>query len=102
MANNNEKANTTKKSSNISKYKQVIFTMIMLVLGVICGILMKNFLSEDLSNDINSLVFSNASSLFLNAIKMVIVPLVFCSIMQSVSGFTDLKQFGKIGVTIFL
>ena len=79
-----------------SKYRQLILTLVALVMGVLIGFFMKNFISESISSMISSNVFVPVSSMFLNALKMVVGPLVFFSIASSVADFKDMRTLGKV------
>ena len=94
--------NMTNKAKDKNKnLKHVLITIAFLFLGIIAGTLMKTFLPEDVNTFLNTQIFSYVTKIFINGIKLVVVPLVFTSIMMSVSGFGNLKQLGKIGLTIF-
>ena len=90
-----------------------------LVLGVICGIvasLAKTSMSPDTWNVINMIFFQDITvsagrsalglfyivqTLFTNALKLAIVPMVFFSIIMSVCSMNDMRKLGRIaGKTI--
>lgn len=71
----------------ISLPTQVI---IALVLGVIAGLLLYG--QDDVANYIKP--FGNV---FLNLIKMIIIPIVFCSLALSISNLGDSKKVGSYG-----
>lgn len=75
---------------------QATFTLVCMVLGLVLGALLRP-LPASVTTFVSTNVFSVVSTLFLNAIKMLVVPLVFFSVAESVTGFTDLKVFGRIG-----
>ena len=78
------------------KSNQASFTLACMLIGLLLGVLMRP-LPTAFSTFVSNNVFSVVSTLFLNAIKMLVVPLVFFSVADSVTGFTDLKVFGRIG-----
>ncbi len=62
-----------------------------LVLGVVAGVLFPSF-----SQSIKPL-----GDLFISAIKMLIVPLIFSSLVVGVTGMKDPKKMGRIGIKTF-
>ncbi|MBE6948514.1 MAG: dicarboxylate/amino acid:cation symporter [Ruminococcaceae bacterium] len=65
---------------------------ISLVLGVIVGVLMQNV------SDIAVNYIKPFGTIYLNLIKMVVVPVVLLSIMQGIVSLQDIKKVGAIGV----
>ncbi|MCI8549910.1 MAG: dicarboxylate/amino acid:cation symporter [Lachnospiraceae bacterium] len=66
--------------------------MIGLLLGIIAGI------AFQWKPDIANTYIKPFGNLYLNAIKMLIVPLVFSSIVMGACGLGDVKKFGRIGL----
>ncbi len=79
-----------------TKYQQIIYTIFALVFGVIIGFVMKFFVPSFVTNTISQNIFSSISTMFLNALKMIVGPLVFFSIASSIADFGDLKALGRI------
>ena len=75
-----------KKKMSIS-----VKTIIGLIFGVIAGLLLQNH------QDIATSYIEPFGTLFLNCIKMIVVPLVFASIVTGTCGIGDAKKVGKIG-----
>ena len=69
-----------------------IQVMIGLALGIVAGLLLQSHA------DIATTYIKPWGTLYLNLIKMVIVPMVFCSIVVGACGLGDAKKFGRIGV----
>ena len=88
--------NTATIQVSKSKYRQLIITVIALILGVIFGSLVKNICSEALTQAIIRNVLNPVSTMFLNALKVVVAPLVLFSIASSISDFGDMKSLGRI------
>ncbi len=80
-----------------SKHTNLI--LISLVLGIICGVVVNEFLPESaIVNDILiGSIFTIIGQVFLNAIKMLVVPLVFVSITLGVARMGDTAKLGRIG-----
>ena len=61
--------------------------LIALVLAVVAGILMGE----------KALLFEPLGTLFLNALRMIVVPLIVCSIVTGVAGIGGRENFGRMG-----
>ena len=92
-------ANKDKKKNSIAG--QIIFTLSCLVLGIIAGLIMKNYCPADINQFLYDNIFINIPKIFLNAVKMIVCLLVFVSVMLAIAGFNNIKTFGKIGLTVF-
>lgn len=68
-----------------------------MILGAAMGIVLRMILPAQAVQFVSSNIFSVISTLFMNAIKMVVAPLVFFSIAESMTGFSDYATFGRIG-----
>ncbi len=66
--------------------------MIGLLLGIVAGI------AFQWKPDIANTYIKPFGNLYLNSIKMLIVPLVFSSIVMGACGLGDVKKFGRIGL----
>ena len=80
-----------------SAHKQLYLTIGGLLLGIIVGLMIRTMLPSGLQEVLINNIFSSVSTMFLNAIKVIVAPLVFFSIATSVSEFHDLKALGRIG-----
>ena len=74
-----------------------IQTMLALAAAIVVGMLMKTFVPDTVNTTLNDNIFSSISTMFLNALKMIVGPVVFFSIVSSISQFGDLKEVGRIG-----
>ena len=83
-----------------SKYRQLILTLTALALGLLAGIVLKSFLPADICAAVSTNVLAPVSTMFLNALKMIVGPLVLFSIATSIADFGDImalgRMFGKI------
>ncbi|WP_036610883.1 dicarboxylate/amino acid:cation symporter [Oribacterium sp. P6A1] len=87
-------------TAGISSQKNLINVLFSMLLAVILCSFMRIALSGNICNAINEYVFMTIKTIFLNALKAVIAPLIFFSIAASVSSITDLSELGKIGVRV--
>ena len=87
---------------NISKSKYLALFKILagLVLGLLVGWLLELCLPSTIVAGISDNILSSISTLFLNAIKMVVAPLVLFSMASSVADFSDLAALGKIAIKV--
>ena len=72
--------------------KMTISVVVALFLSIICGLLLQNHI--DLTEKISVL-----GTIYVNLIKMIMLPLVFTSLVLGVSSMDNLKKLGKIGVS---
>lgn len=82
-------------SETAGKKRKVSLTMrifIALVLGVVVGIAMQGV------SDVAESYIKPFGTIFLNLIKMVVVPVVLLSIMQGIISLQDVKKVGSIGI----
>jgi len=95
--------NPNKREKNIKFEKEVVSLklatkiIIGLILGAITGLIL-NFTSPDLFETLNTFIFAPLGQIFLNLIKMLVVPIVFFSITLGVAGLGDPKKLGRMGI----
>lgn len=89
--------------SVMSYYKNLSFTqkiLISMFFGALLGIILNNvdiyhsFINQYLSNGILQVI----GKLFVNSLKMLVVPLVFCSITVGITSLGNLSLMGRIGL----
>lgn len=73
------------------KLSMPVKTLIGLLFGVLAGLALQNH------SEIANTYISPFGTLFLNCIKMIVVPMVFSSIIVGVCGIGDAKKIGRIG-----
>ncbi|KHE68533.1 dicarboxylate/amino acid:cation symporter [Halobacillus sp. BBL2006] len=67
-----------------------------LILGAVVGLTL-HFTAPDLFTTLDTYVFSPLGTVFLNLIKMLVVPIVFFSITLGTASLGDPKKLGRIG-----
>ncbi len=72
-------------------------TLIALVLGLLFGYLLQAVVPETISAGISKYALTPVKTMFMNALKIIIAPVVFFSIVSCMSQFKDLSQLGRIG-----
>lgn len=72
-----------------------------IVLAVITGVVLRLCLPTEAEMKLSDMVFAPLYTVFLNAIKMIMAPLVFFSMANSLGDFTNLKELGRSGMKVF-
>ena len=78
--------------------------LIGMVLGLIFGLILNFWVHNSFIKDVILMenVFYLGGNLFIKLMKMLVVPLVFCSIVVGVASISDIKTLGSIGGTTIL
>lgn len=97
---NRHHRNTIQIAVKRSDRVQLYLTLGALALSIILGILFKLLLPQPAQNALNHYVLSPVKKMFLNALKMIIGPVVFFSIVSCLSQFDNLRDLGKIGAKV--
>lgn len=71
------------------------------VAAVVVGLLLRFYGGTSLNNGISTYVLTPLRTMFLNALKMLVVPVVFFAISSSVAGVSDIREYGRIGIKVF-
>ncbi len=79
-----------------SPYTRLFITLAMAILGVLTGLLMQFYVPDSVSEVITGKILVPIYTIFMNALKMIIAPLVFCSLASSIADFGNLKALGKV------
>ena len=78
----------------------LVNTVIALVLGVVFGLLIKFVIPGNVSHYIADYGLDTVKTLFMNAIRIIVGPVVFFSIVSCISQFKSLSELGKIGAKV--
>ena len=78
---------------------QAIITVACIFGGLICGLLMKEFLSPEMIAAFNEMIIQPCEKMFLNALNLLITPVVFFSIISGIIGMSSMGV-GKIGLKL--
>ena len=87
---------------NKIKLGKLQINFICLLCGLASGCLIRFIFPPEVSGFIAAQLCGTVVTIFFNLLKMLIVPIVFCSITLSVGEFSDFKQLGKVGVKTLL
>jgi Na+/H+-dicarboxylate symporter len=77
----------------MSLTKKILYGM---VFGILVGLIL-NLVFPDAFNFVNGYIFYPIGKIFVNLIKMLVVPIVLVSIILGTAGISDPKKLGRIG-----
>lgn len=72
--------------------------LLALAIGIVFGLVANGFFSDAINEGLNKWVLAPIGDIFLRAIKMLVVPLVLCSLITGVASIGDIKKLGRVGV----
>ena len=84
---------TVQRSKRAMLYK----TLGAMVLAIVIGILLRLLVPETFCGVLNDNILVPVKTMFMNALKMIVTPVVFFSIVSCIGQFTNLSEMGKIG-----
>jgi aerobic C4-dicarboxylate transport protein len=72
------------------KYLKVLYVQVLIgiVIGIFCGWLIPSFAN----------IAKGISDTFINMIRMIIAPVIFCSIVTGIAGAGSIKKIGRVGI----
>lgn len=79
------------------KYNMMFMALAMLVVGTLLGIVMVHTMSPERTKLIDYQLFDTIRTLFFNALGMLIVPMIFCSVVTTIAGLSSLSDTGRLG-----
>lgn len=85
-----------------SPLAKIYKTFAALFAAVILGILLKNFAPESFCTALNDIFLFRFRTMYMNALKVCVTPLVFLSIIVCISQFESLSEMGRIGARIMV
>jgi Na+/H+-dicarboxylate symporter len=90
-----DKREAIMKSKKMGLTTKILIGLISgLVLGIILNTMGPSYIRDTILVDG---VFTLVGTIFLNAIKMMVVPLVFISLVNGASSMSDIKKLGRVG-----
>lgn len=82
------------------KRNSVYLTLDAMFLAIVLGLICRYFAPKAFNDAFCNMVLAPIKTMFINALKIIVGPVVFFSIVTCVSGFTNLAELGKIGVKV--
>lgn len=79
------------------KKKQVRYTLIGMLLGILAGLTLKEIFSPEMVGLLDSYAVGTVRTMFLNAMNMMLAPVVFFSIMAGIMNLSNASDVGRLG-----
>lgn len=79
------------------KNRMMVLALLMLVAGVILGLVMVRTMGAESAALVDYEVFETISAMFFNALGMLIIPMIFCSVVTTIAGLSSLSDTGRLG-----
>ena len=77
--------------------KQIRYTLLAMVLGVLAGAVLKGMISPETIDLLNKNIINSIRTMFLNSLNMMIAPVVFFSIIAGLTSISNASDIGRIG-----
>ncbi len=101
-------AYTRKNSQNVvsvnlhTEENQFKRTLTAMILGIIAGFILREFAPDYVISFIDKNIITSIRSMFLNALNMMIAPVVFFSIIAGITSMADASDISRIGGKLIL
>ena len=79
------------------KNRMMVLALLMLVAGIVLGLVMVHTMGTESASLFDYEVFETISAMFFNALGMLIIPMIFCSVVTTISGLSSLSDTGRLG-----
>lgn len=79
------------------KKKQVRYTLLGMAMGILFGLLLKEFFSPAIVGMMDTYAVGVVRTMFLNAMNMMLAPVVLFSIMAGIMNLSDASDVGRLG-----
>jgi len=77
--------------------KQIYYTLIGMAAGIIFGLLIKNIAAPEFVSYFDETIVKSFRTMFMNALNMMIAPVIFFSVISGVTSITNAAEVGRIG-----
>ena len=101
-------AYTRRNSENVvtinlrTEDNQFKLTLAAMILGIIAGFVLKEFAPDSVVSFIDKNIITSIRTMFLNALNMMIAPVVFFSIIAGITSMADASDISRIGGKLIL
>ena len=82
------------------EHAEVFAALVALVAGIIFGLIMKNVIPADISDTLLGMLLKPFRTIFVDAMKMLVGPIVFLAMVCCISQFRSIAEIGKIGIRL--
>lgn len=79
------------------KNRMMVLALLMLVAGIVLGLVMVHTMGTESASLFDYEVFETISAMFFNALGMLIIPMIFCSVVTTIAGLSSLSDTGRLG-----
>ena len=90
--------NNVKMTIHKSKHILLYRTLGALSLALLSGLLLTGIGADSFNENLCHYLLVPVKTMFLNALKAIVAPVVFFSIISCVSGFSNYKELGRVGI----
>ena len=80
-----------------SSNKNIYYTLIGMVAGIIFGLLIKELAAPEIVSYFDQTIVKSFRTMFMNALNMMIAPVIFFSVISGVTSITNTAEVGRIG-----
>ena len=80
-----------------SSNRQMHYTLLGMAAGIVAGLVLKFFASPEIISIFNETIGGSVNTMFMNALNMLLAPVVFFSIIGGITGLTNSANIGRIG-----
>lgn len=94
--------NTVRIEAQRSPYSFLYQTMSCLLAAVLLGVLCRLSIPQATYLALNDMVLEPGRTIFINALKIIVSPVVFFSLVISIAQFSNLSEVGKLGGKLML
>ena len=77
--------------------KYIVYSLVALVAGLVIGLLMHVMFPSETVEWLEENVFSLIERIFMNAMAAMVVPAVFCAVVDSITSLSSLSDTGRMG-----
>ena len=75
-------------------------TLIAMILGIVCGLCLTNFVPTPVENVISTYFLRPIKTMFMSAIRIIIAPVIFFSLVSCISQFKSLTDLGRMAAKV--
>lgn len=87
---------------HVSPHKTTRRTLFALIFGTILGLLLKNYVAPQVLDWIEYNILDSAQTIFMNALMMLVAPMIFLSIVSGITDISDATYIKRVGWRIIL
>ena len=97
---NRNQINRARILTGQSEQNILYYTIAALILGLLFGLIARFLLPEVVSDRLCEYALDPIKTIFLNALKIIVAPIVFLSIVTCFSQYKSVRELGRIGVKV--